>query len=175
MSFSDSFVELGKTVAKYAPLLGSVLPVPGGAALGKVIADAFGGDADKPQDLINRINADPEAAFKLFTVQSNERIEIERLVVDKMRAQNEDLASARNREIELSKLPEAQRDKAPFRIAILFLTGYFMLATLIIFAIIYNQVNMDELQPIIQMLKDMGLATMIILTFYFGASYRQRN
>jgi hypothetical protein len=173
MSVINSLDDLGKTVSKYAPLLGAVLPFPGAAALGTLISETFGGDVNKPQELISRIMQDPEASIKLATIQSNERIEIERLAVESMKAQNEDLANARSREIEISKIPESQRDKEPFIIAIMFLIGYFALATLIVVAIVTNQVSTAELQPIIQMLKDMGLATMIILTFYFGSAYKQ--
>jgi hypothetical protein len=76
-----SLADLSKTVAKYAPLLGAVLPIPGGAVLGKVIADVFGGDVKNTEDLVKRIEGDPDAAIKIKTIESNERIEIEKLIV----------------------------------------------------------------------------------------------
>jgi len=73
--------DLAKTVAKYAPLLGSLLPVPGGAAIGAVVASAFNGDADKPDELINLVNADPNAAIKLREIESNNKVALEALAV----------------------------------------------------------------------------------------------
>lgn len=66
-------------------------------------------------------------------------------------------------------------DLAPFLIAIIFFAGYFTLATIIIAALWTKSVTGEALQPIIQMLKDQGLAIMVILTFYFGSAYRQRD
>lgn len=66
--------ELGKAVAKFAPALGALLPVPGGAAIGAAIASAFGGNIENPQELAQKIQADPHAAIKLAEIQANLQI-----------------------------------------------------------------------------------------------------
>lgn len=107
-----NLTELGRTVAKFAPLLGSILPIPGGAAIGAVIAKQFGGDINDPEALAQKIQADPEAQIKLLTIQSNERLEIERIAVQKLQAENEDRASQRNLQLETNKTEAADRADA---------------------------------------------------------------
>jgi hypothetical protein len=65
MSFVDGLKTLGQTVAKYAPLLGEIIPIPGARAVTQIIANEFGGSAENPDDLVKRITADPQAQIKL--------------------------------------------------------------------------------------------------------------
>ena len=64
-------------------------PLPGGAALGQFIAEAFGGDINNPDDLIQRIHNDPQAVVKLKQIESNERIQIEKILALKEKVQIE--------------------------------------------------------------------------------------
>ena len=65
--------KLGKVVARAAPLLGSLLPIPGGAALGGLIAGAFGGNPNDPAELAKLIEADPDSAVKLKQIEAAHR------------------------------------------------------------------------------------------------------
>lgn len=82
-----SWKDLGSTVAQFAPLLGAALPIPGGAALGSMIASVFGGNADDPASLNRAIQANPEAAVKLKEIEANHKAELERIAMQ--RASNE--------------------------------------------------------------------------------------
>lgn len=62
--------EVGKKVADFAPLLGTVLGGPSGAAVGALIAKQFGTE-NKPDAIAKAIEADPNAALKLREVESN--------------------------------------------------------------------------------------------------------
>lgn len=68
--------DLGKTVAKFAPLLGDLLPIPGAGIAGKLIASAFGVD-NTPDAIAQAIAADPDAGIKLATIESNNRAALE--------------------------------------------------------------------------------------------------
>lgn len=81
--------DVGKSIIKIAPLLGAALPLPGGAALGQFIAEAFGGDITKPEDLINKIKNDPNAIVKLKQIESNENIQIAKILASRERVQIE--------------------------------------------------------------------------------------
>ena len=175
MSISDQLTDLGKMVGRYAPLLGAILPIPGGAAIGQLVAAAFNGNLNNPADLVQKIQADPDAQIKLMQIQSNEKIEIERLAVDQIRAQNEDRASARNREIEVDKTSIANRDTTPSQLAKIFISGYFILSFLVIFLSWSGKLEADEMAPIIQILKDMGFAIMLILAYFYGSSNRNSD
>lgn len=91
---SDKLKNLAKSIAKHAPMIGSLLPIPGGAAIGAVVASAFGGDVDKPEELTNLINADPQAAIKLKEIEANNKVALEALLV---KAQENELVSDTSR------------------------------------------------------------------------------
>jgi len=66
---------LGTAVAKLGlPLLGAVLPIPGGAAIGTALAAAIGSGSDKPDDILSALtaNADAMAKAKAFELQHQE-------------------------------------------------------------------------------------------------------
>ncbi|MBF0448706.1 MAG: hypothetical protein HQL67_10940 [Magnetococcales bacterium] len=73
--------DLGQLAAKSAPLLGTMLGGPGGAALGSIIAAKFGGDPSKPDELLKLVQADPEAAIKLKQIEMDHKVSLEKLAV----------------------------------------------------------------------------------------------
>lgn len=59
------FVELAKQVAKIGlPLLGAVLPIPGGAAIGTALASAIGSPSAAPADILATLTSSAEAVQK---------------------------------------------------------------------------------------------------------------
>jgi len=68
--------ELGKSIADFAPALGSVLGGPLGGGLGGIIANVFGTE-EEPGAILAAIKADPAAAVKLQQIQSDERVKIQ--------------------------------------------------------------------------------------------------
>jgi hypothetical protein len=60
--------KLGTSVASAAPALGLALGGPAGAAVGSLVASAFGTDA-KPDAIAAAIQADPDAAIKLREIE----------------------------------------------------------------------------------------------------------
>jgi hypothetical protein len=77
MNFSD----LGKAISNFAPLLGTVVGGAPGAVMGSIVASAFGGVASNPQDLIAKIQGDPDAGAKLAEIESNCKIELQRIAM----------------------------------------------------------------------------------------------
>lgn len=94
--------DLGKTIAKFAPLLGTALAGPGGAAIGSIIAAKFGGSDSNPEALSTLIQADPDAAFKLKEIESENEIELAKIALQQAQAEYQDRANARSREVSLS-------------------------------------------------------------------------
>ena len=73
--------DLGESIASMAPMLGSAFG-PGGTAIGGLISAAFGGNGkESPDELAKLIAADPQAAMKLREIESNNKVELERLVI----------------------------------------------------------------------------------------------
>jgi hypothetical protein len=83
MSFKDKLSSLANTVSKFAPMLGGVIGGPPGAAVGAVIASVFGGDSNDPEGLEKLIKADPDAAVKLKAIEANNKVELEKLMMQK--------------------------------------------------------------------------------------------
>ncbi len=80
--------DLGKTIAGFAPLLGSVVGGPVGGAFGSVVAKAFGAK-DEPQAIAEAIAADPEAAIKLRKIELDNKTELQQIELDKLKVVNE--------------------------------------------------------------------------------------
>jgi hypothetical protein len=56
---------LGESLAKLGlPLLGAVLPIPGGAAIGTALASALGAKSADPQDILTALTASADAQLK---------------------------------------------------------------------------------------------------------------
>ena len=130
-----SLEALGSLIAKAAPLLGSALAGPAGAAIGSVIATKFGGDVNATNDLINRIETDPTAKIKLLEIQSNNEVELQRIHMImaenelkyaylKIETEHKERDSARQREATLAQA--GQRDLTPAILAYLLTTGVFV-------------------------------------------------
>lgn len=73
--------EIGQTVAKAAPMLGSLLGGPAGGAAGSLVANAFGADAD-PEKVMTAINGDPEAQAKLKKLEQEHQRELRSMMLE---------------------------------------------------------------------------------------------
>ena len=72
--------KVGELVADAAPILGAVLPIPGGAAIGAAIASKFG-TAANPDAVAAAIKADPDAAVKLKQIEVEHETDMTRLLL----------------------------------------------------------------------------------------------
>jgi len=79
--------DLGKTIAGFAPLLGSVIGGPAGGALGSVVASAFG-VKDEPEAIHQAIKNDPEAAIKLRKIELDNKVELQDIELKRLEAVN---------------------------------------------------------------------------------------
>jgi len=157
----NALTDLGKTVARYAPLLGAVLPVPGGIAMGQLVASMFNGDINKPEDLIKKIEADKDAAFKLAQFQLNHQLELERsFLADKQ--------DARQREIEYIKATGG-KDHTLKNLAFITTFGFF-LALFVLFIPLID-INEQEKNLIMVLLGMLASKWQSIIDYYFGSSH----
>lgn len=85
------WADVGEHVKNYAPLIASLLTAPVSAPIAVVslLASTFGLKSDcKPQELLEAIQADSEAHFKLAQLQLNHHAELEKLQGELLRAQS---------------------------------------------------------------------------------------
>lgn len=114
-----SWEKLGKTVAQLAPILGAVLPIPGGAAIGSIVASTFGGDPNDPEALEKIIKADPEAAVKLKQIEADHKVQLEEIItkraIAEMQAETDRLSTVnKTMQIEAVSGDKWQRRWRPF-------------------------------------------------------------
>lgn len=79
--------SLGNTVAKAAPMLGGAIGGPGGFALGKLVASAFGVEADDPSAINQAIQNDPQAAVKLREIEVRHKERLEALAFERHKSE----------------------------------------------------------------------------------------
>jgi hypothetical protein len=72
--------DLTSTVGKFAPLLGTLIGGPAGAAIGAMVSSGLG-VGNTPGDVAQALQINPDVAVKLKQIESDNQIELQRLVV----------------------------------------------------------------------------------------------
>lgn len=63
--------SLGSEIAKIGlPLLGAILPIPGGAVIGTALASAIGSSSSKPEDILTALTTSADAVEKAKEFQA---------------------------------------------------------------------------------------------------------
>lgn len=121
--------EFGKTIAKYAPLLGAALPIPGGEFIGELIAHEFGGDTSNLDDLATRISTDPNAQVKLAEIQANTKVQLQQLMVqntqNQLAAQTAQMVSDQQDRADARKNNSETQTVFPQMISTVIILGFF--------------------------------------------------
>jgi hypothetical protein len=159
-----NFKDLGKAIIqKGVPILGAAL-TGNPLTVAAMIANAFNANPSDPQDIINKINLDPNSQIKLLELQQTHEIELTKLALQADIENNKDRASARQREVEMAKA--GQRDWMPSILAVGFLLIY---ATVQLYIIMEPGVQDDVISARMQDV------LMVIIAFYFGSSSSSRS
>jgi Holin of 3TMs, for gene-transfer release len=90
--------DFGMAVAKLGlPLLGAVLPIPGGVAIGTALASAIGSGSTKPEDILATLTANADALQKAKEFEMTHQETMLKLKIDQeveeRKADSADLAS----------------------------------------------------------------------------------
>lgn len=75
-----SWEDLGSSIANVAPMLGTALLGAPGAAVGSLLASAFGTE-NNPEAISKAIEADPESQIKLIKIQTEHETELTRMIL----------------------------------------------------------------------------------------------
>jgi len=101
-----------KIVGLGAPLVGTALAGPAGGTVGAMVANLFGADPEDPEDVAAKIEADPQAVFKVRQMQLNHRERLEELALEHARLETEQ-AVTQVREVNATMRVEAQAEHWP--------------------------------------------------------------
>jgi len=168
--------SLGSTIANNAPklgaLLGSVVPGLGtvtGGALGmgiKAIASAFGlKDDAKPEEIIQAIQSDPNAALKLRQAEIDFQIQQGAQKLQELEAYISDVQNARQREIEITE-STGKKDYNLYILAWTVIVGFFFLCWYLM-----NQKLPEGSNEVVFMLFGaLASGFGIVLQYFFGSS-----
>ncbi len=163
MNWSD----VGSTIIKFgAPLLGSVIPTPGAGAIINEIISAFGGNnSTTAQDLINKIQSDPNATVKLKQIEADRQVELLQIKKDMASAKfasQQSLAETDLQNTENARKTNVESNDNTFKIiAISYQVGFFAYLFLSkLFPTIYDHDLMQFLE----------YGELIILGYFFGSS-----
>lgn len=167
--------DVGKAVGKFAPMLGTALGGPVVGGLVSVIAGALGveGPDPQPEQIMKAIAADPEAALKLKTVQENNRVEIERLSLQRDQAYLGDRQDARARQVAVEKVT-GKKDINLYVLSYLFILGYFTTTIVVVWAVMAGRMP-ESFPPAAMFLMGNLIGTLsagvgAIMQYFFGSS-----
>ena len=159
--------DVGKVVGKLgAGLLGNALSASPVGGLINVVADALGLGADpSPDDMMEAISADPEAAVKLLTVQDNNRVEIQRIALQSDQAFLADRQNARMRQVESEKAT-GKKDVNLYALAWTIIVGFFGLVALLCF----RPLPEDSNGVVFMLFGSLSTAFGVVVAYFFGSS-----
>lgn len=162
--------DVAKAISKYAPLLGTVVGGPAGAAIGTLVATAFGADPNNPEDILARIQADPEASVKLVEIQSNTKVELQRIAMQT--AQNQLQADNQKFDIQTKDVQDARRENViskscmPQIISFIVMVGFFFCMYIIL---AFKQDAEDE-KVLYLMIGTVSAAFGAVIQYWIGSS-----
>lgn len=156
-----------KTVAQFAPLVGTILPIPGGEIIGELIAHEFGGSTDNYDDLAKRIQGDPDAAMKLKQFELAHKEKIQEIILQGQIAENQDRQTARQREIDISK--NGKTDWVLPALSMLITAGFFLAIAILIRV----KTDSSDHDILYMMLGVLGTAWTQVVSYYFGSSHKE--
>lgn len=174
MGFLDLKKIASTVISKGAKILGNVIGGPVGGAVTNIVASVFKADPDDSDDIISKINADPDAATKLMEIENKHRERLEELSIEASKVELErekanlaDIQSARQREIMFME-KTGKVNYFQYLLAGFIFFGFFLLTALLMFA----PIKIDaEIKPVLNLLFGglvSGFAT--VLAYYFGSS-----
>jgi hypothetical protein len=142
-------------------LLGSVIGGPAGGAIGALVAAQFGADPKDADDLVRRIEGDPEAGAKLMQMQLA-------YWTDLVKLGNEDRANARLSNNQNTKIVD-QVIKVGLVLSII------SIIHLCLYALINQDIGQTEANIIYMVMGSAFTALTSMIYFYWGSSEGSAN
>lgn len=152
--------NLSTVISKVSPVLSSALNafLPGSGFIVSGIAKLFGADSNSEEDIIKKIQADPEAYLKLRAYELEHYSSLLQIAL-------EDKKSARQRETDFVK-QTGKRDWILDFLSIFIVLGFFSLIMIVAFTKL-DQTDHDILYLLTGQLSGSFL---LIISYYFGSS-----
>ncbi len=156
--------DVGKEIIHLgAPLLGSIVGGPAGAAIGQIVASKFGGDINDPDNLIAKIRQDAESSLKLCEIQTAQQTDLQRLAVQQaetaLKYNVENTEDARKKNV-------ASKTIFPQILSAIVTIGFF---GCIYWVAAYKQEGVDH-DVLFTLLGGVGSGFSVVLNYWLGSS-----
>jgi hypothetical protein len=160
MNWSD----LKSVVSKAAPVVGTLLGGPAGAAVGGLVAAALGTD-NTPDAVSAALIGNPDAIVKLQELQTNAKVQLQQLAVTAEQNRLADVQNARARQTANPK------DYTPQCLAAGVTVGFFCVLGAVMLADLPQGVH----DLLLVMVGALQTAWTAIISYYFGSSKESAN
>jgi hypothetical protein len=163
--------DIAGTVAKAAPILGTLLGGPVGGAVGAVIpliATALGLTTAEttPERVNSLLLTDPTAAIKLAELEMTHKVELEKLVLQRAAMDFADTASARQRQVDSEKAT-GRRDYNLYILAWTIVVGFFVLCAALMKIVLPPGQN----DVIFMLFGSLSTSFGAVIQYFFGSSH----
>lgn len=155
--------DIASKVGTVAPILGTLLGGPAGAAVGGLVASALGTGAN-PGEVAAAMTGNSDAIVKLRELETQQQTRFQELLADQakatLQAEVGDRDSAR-------KMQETTRSQMPAVLAMVVTVGFFG----ILAALLMNGLPKDGGEVLMLLVGSLASAWTGVLSFYFGTTF----
>lgn len=155
--------DIGRVVAKTAPVLGSVLGGPAGAvagAAGALVGSWLG--VEPEPDAVAEAVRNPEMLLKLRALEEAHRERIMEWQSTQLQAEVENVRDARRREVELARAGHGGA-WVTAAVALVVISGFFWMLNIVVGTTTVNE-------PALLLLGSLGTAFGAVVNYYLGSS-----
>lgn len=161
--------DLGKIVAKVAPLAGTLLGGPAGAAVGAIISSTLGVGND-PTEVEQALKTNPDAAVKLKEIESTRQVELQKLLVqseaNRLAAETAEVQAAAADRADARKMQIDTKSVVPAALAFMITAGFFGILTLMLTGVW----KPDDNNALLILLGSLGTSWGSVCQYYYGSS-----
>lgn len=164
------WASIGKLIGTAAPIVGTAIGGPAGAAIGSLVAGVLGVE-NTPDSVAEAIKADPNIVVKLKELEFKaheldvKAVEVARQAeLEELRIKLEDVQSARSRQVEHEKVT-GKTDVNLYLLAWTIVLGFFALVCASIFVEIK-----DSTGTVFMLMGTMATGFGMVLQYFFGSS-----
>lgn len=168
MAISKVISDIISIAEKSAPLIGTVLGSPLAGVGLSLLASVFGANPASPEDILSKMQADPDAALKIRQLELQNQVTLEQIASNNFKIQTDDTANARDREEDVLKIT-GKFDWVQHACAIIAVVGFFIVIALV-FMTSFDKNDHDVLYMMVGVL---GGTFTTIYSYYFGSSIKK--
>lgn len=154
--------DISGVVGKTAPLLGTLLGGPAGAAVGGIIASVLG-TGNNADDVSAALSVNPDAAVKLKEIEATRQTKLAELAEDQAKAE---ISAAVENTKDARAMQVAVRSQIPGFLALVITVGFFG----VLIGMMSGLLKTADNQALLLMLGALGAAWGGVVNYYFGSS-----